>query len=136
MAFSPPELVDFFARYPEFRDFDENWVQVVLDEAISLVGEGWIERYRRPAILALTAHLLLTQQVSAPVTSDVSGGTTTGPIQSETVGPLTIQYKRAAGNAGGGSVQNQVLATLDSTAYGVMYQQYMSLAIPAAIMII
>ena len=136
MAFIAPTLLDFITRYPEFRDFDRNWVQVVLDEAIDLVGEGWIQRYRRPAVLALAAHMLSTQpkSSSASVVSDISGGVTTGPIQSESVGPLTINYKRPTGNSG--ASEETSAGELDSTVYGAFYLQLRHMGIPAAILVV
>jgi hypothetical protein len=137
MAFIAPGILDFFTRYPEFRGFDQDWVQATLDEAGSLIGSGWIDRYRRSAIMALAAHFLITQQSGAPVSSEFGGGTTTGPIQSETVGPLTISYKRSTGRGGGGDTGgNFLLSDFSSTPYGNFYLQLVSMGIPAAILVV
>ena len=74
MVYVPPTVAQFQARFPFFSEVPEATVQLVLDEAIGLTGDTWIERDRSPATLYLTAHLLAVEGWGGPGGGGGTGG--------------------------------------------------------------
>lgn len=101
MPYVEPTVEDFLARFPgKFDSADEYLISFLLDEAISQVGDTWLDRDRQPAQLYLTAHLLLGE-TSATATAP-------GAIISESFGPMSRTYANKGVEAG----------NFDGTEYG------------------
>ena len=129
-----PSIEDFLDRYPEFAAFDERQIILVLAEAVQEVGESWIVYDRTAATLALTAHRLYSEQStisSMGGTSAVSGGTTSGPITRETVGPLSVQYNKGNTTGSGTVGMSSAAIDLESSPYGVRFLELIRRSFPA-----
>lgn len=120
MAWTPPTVSTFKARFPEFASVEDATIEVVLAEAIGTVGEDWIERDRTPGVLYLTAHLLAVQGVGVSVGTGSGGAAVTGAIKSMSVGDVSLSFGGVAGSPSTGGA----LDIYRSTVYG---QQYLSL---------
>lgn len=125
MAYVSPALEDFLERYPEFTDtsMDEARFEGLLMQAEVEVNDSWIEGDRLPAVLALIAHLATSESFSG-----ISGGRVSGPIVSETVGPLSIDYKSTTTTQG-------KLGDFTQTAYGVLYDQLRRRSFPPILVV-
>jgi hypothetical protein len=144
VAFVAPAVEDFLDRFPEFAEFDEGQIQLVLDEVAPMVDEEWIERDRPAAILYLAAHLIYSQQqagwmLQSRVTgSSASGGTTAGPVLRETVGPLSVMYtspkQMGVVSQSGGAVSASSF-DLESSPYGLRYLELLRLTAPAVLVV-
>lgn len=128
MAYVSPAYEDFVAVYPEFfgvipsERFDS-----LLPFAESEVGDTWIESDRIPAIFALIAHWFFSASLLSGGIG-VTGGATSGPIVSETVGPLSVSYRNTQiplRTSSSGS------SYLDSTPYGLLFENLRMRSFPA-----
>ncbi len=126
MAFVAPDIDDFLQRYPEFEDVDEDRIEQVLDFSISEVGPSWIEKDRVPAILALTAATL-DEESTTDTAESMTGGVASGPITSETVGPLSIRYQ--TGKQSAEAVTTTTQGSSDS-AYLALYKMLRKRSFP------
>lgn len=126
MAFVAPDVADFLERYPEFAEVGPERIQVVLDFAISEVGPRWIEKDRAPAILALTASTL-DEESTTDASESISGGVASGPITSETVGPLSVRYQ--TGKQSADAVTRTAEGSSDS-AYIVLFKMLRKRSFP------
>lgn len=143
MAFELPTAEDFFARYPEFADEDQEYVELVLEEALLFVGPSWIEDHRETAILALMAHQLYVERLAAEALnstgiSELTGGITSGPITRQTVGPLSVMYKgysASGSNSSGASAGGATGTGFDATVYGQQYLTLRRISFPAVLVI-
>lgn len=126
MAFVTPDIDDFFERYPEFEAVDEDRVDRVLEWAISEVGPTWIEKDRVPAILALTASTL-DEESTTDASESISGGVASGPITSETVGPLSVKYQ--TGKQSADAVTRTAVGSSDS-AYMALFKMLRKRSFP------
>jgi hypothetical protein len=137
---------DFRARYPEFNQTTSDArVELVLEEASLEVNDDWIEIYQRPAILALTAHLLASEGAlyrndPGSVGGGVTGGqSVTGPVMRKSIGPLSIMYARPKSEVSGSSSsfasKDGSDSYLGSTPYGARYLELMTRSFPAVAII-
>lgn len=126
MAWTPPTIDDFKARYPEFTIASDTFMQLILNESIDEVGDTWVERDRTPAILALTAHFLAAQgQGVAGVGPGGGGASSTGTLKSYTVGDVSATF------SGIDTGSAEALIGFKSTAYGQEYLRRMRRNFPA-----
>lgn len=106
MPYVAPTLAEFRARYAEFAPVGDALVQAVLVEAQASVSTSWVERDYAPAIMLLTAHLLLSEDAIQKAQGSVSYGDYAGPITKEKVGEVEVSYgggATASSGASGGS---------------------------------
>jgi hypothetical protein len=89
---SPVTVDDFTTRFPQFADTDDEQIQALLDEASRSVDDSWTADDIKPAILYLTAHMLLSE------TAESDKGGSFG-IASESIGPISQSYVNQAGQA-------------------------------------
>jgi len=76
MAYTPPALSDFRARYPAFATVADATVEYWLTDALRFVDESWMEADYAPAIMAAAAHAIaLAGFISGPA-SLAAGGVT------------------------------------------------------------
>lgn len=145
MAYVPPTVDDIFARFPELAAADEYLVAFCLEEAIGQVDDSWLEKDYKPAIQYLTAHLVTMQSgamggVFTPPAagSGGAGGTVkSGPITSESFGPISTTYANlsSTSSGGGGSGKGSIYADQDlvMTVYGRQYMFLRSKNFPAIV---
>lgn len=109
MPHTAPNPAEVKARYPELFDVPDARVALVIDEAGGQVDTSWTERDYKPAIMALTAHMLVSEGA-------LDGGASAGrgALISDKLGDATQTYEaRAARSQATGSD-----AELASTVYG------------------
>ncbi|TNE38298.1 MAG: DUF4054 domain-containing protein [Sphingomonadales bacterium] len=76
MAYTPPALSDFRARYPAFASVADATVTYWLTDALRYVDESWMEADYAPAIMAAAAHAMaLAGFLSGPASLAVDGVT-------------------------------------------------------------
>lgn len=72
----------FVTRFPQFDGEDEDQIQALLNEAASVVSpDTWKAEDVTPAILYLTAHLMVTEATADSL-----------PVTSESLGPISVSY--------------------------------------------
>jgi Protein of unknown function (DUF4054) len=130
-----PTVDDFRAKFPEFADLDDAYIQILLDDAGRAVDQTWTEGDYTNAILFLAAHYheldLMATTASDATAEGVPAGQT---ITSEHIGPISISYgKTGAGTSSGSGGAHA--STLDSTVYGQRYQDLLIKNIPAVLVI-
>ena len=102
MAYVPPTVDTFRARYPEFSGVSGDLLALVLAEAIEEVGDTWIERDRAKAQMLLAAHKLAMEGEPARSTTGKTNATT-GAIKRRKVGDVETEYAGVTSGAGGSS---------------------------------
>jgi hypothetical protein len=142
VAYVPPTVDDFRRRFPGFSGFPDETVQMVLDEAILEVTEGWVDRDRFNATLYLTAHLLWTQQlgvIDPSANGDGSGSgsistVTGGELKRRKVGDVEVEWatsSTAASTGGASHGGGSVTAAYWESIYGRRYLELMRRSFPA-----
>ena len=96
MPWTPPTVDTFKIRFPRFVNVDDELVEMLLEEAGNQVGETWVERDRTPAILYLTAHLLVMEGYGV-LTPGGNGSSpnTAGQLKRRKVGDVEVEYQNA-----------------------------------------
>ncbi|WP_082519831.1 DUF4054 domain-containing protein [Rhizobium sp. Root1220] len=113
-----PNAQTFKARYPEFASVSSTLINMVLADAVDMVGESWYQRDRLKAQLLWTAHTLTME--GEPGRSSTGQGTAgTGVVKRRKVGDVETEFATPGGSSGGGSASGYA-----STTYG---QQFMAL---------
>ena len=115
MAYTVPTAADLKVRYPEFDAVSDDLVTLVMTEAAGTVSTSWLERDYAPAIMLLTAHMLVTEGAVERAAGKKTTVTSTGPIKSKTIGEVSVTY--AGAGAGAGSAAGD-LSGLSATEYG------------------
>lgn len=109
MPYVIPTAAEFKARYPAFTDVDDALIDAVIAEAARNVDESWCEADYQPAIMALTAHMLIEE---GALGRNVEAA---GPITSSKLGDAQDSY--------GGLSTSQASGEYSSTSYGRKYMQ-------------
>lgn len=138
MVYVPPTVAQFQARFPFFSEVPEATVQLVLDEAIGLTGDTWIERDRSPATLYLTAHLLAVEGWGGPGGGGGTGGggaAVTGSPKKRKVGDVEVEFGSLSNGTSGDGNSTDVLAQYARTSYGQRYLQYLRNNFPAVMVV-
>jgi len=147
MTWTPPTYDDFIARYPQFVDYDQALVQLILDDSNMRIGEGnWADHDKTPASLALTAHMLALTPKAYPIDDGSGGGggvpgsgESTKVVKSRTVGDVKEEYETGtskqdifAGSSSGSAPIDKfgTLADFFLTPYGRYYMYLMKLNFP------
>lgn len=116
MAYVVPTPDDFFNRFPVFGEKDPVQVQALITEASGKVDNSWLEADYAPAILYLTAHLLVldaSQEDEDPAIGPAGSGQV---ISSESISGMSVSYFNPSSsptNRGG-----MVASELEMTEYG------------------
>lgn len=120
MAYEVPTPVTFKARFPEFGVVSDTLVQLVLNDAISDVGDTWLEKDRARAQMLLAAHILTMEGEPGRTENGASGATAgTGIIKRDKVGDVETEFATPTSSGSGGA-----LSVYGLTFYG---QQYLEL---------
>lgn len=115
MANTPPSVVDFRARYPEFEGVQDSRVQYWMTDALRIVMPDWLDSDFEVAILAYAAHQLALQGEGAGSGAGVGlpGGLTSFRSASMSVG---VSEKVASALASG---------QWSATRYGADFELYL-----------
>lgn len=126
MAYVTPTAADFKARFPEFASTPDTLVTAVIAESEPYVGERWLDRDRRPAVMYLTAHTLTQEgRFAATTPAGGAGGASTGPMKRRKVGDVEVEYAGASASAGGGGGSSSLDSVYGGTIYGRQFLQLM-----------
>lgn len=127
MAYTQPTTADFKARYPQFASVSDALVQLVLDESAPLVGESWLERDRRPALMLLVAHKLTLEGEPGRSTTIAAGGVWSdlGVMKRRKVGDTEVDYQNANERLGTGGIGTVGKAGYELTPFGREFQTYL-----------
>ncbi|MFY0735621.1 DUF4054 domain-containing protein [Aurantimonas sp. NFXS3] len=118
MAYTVPTAAALKARYAEFANVPTETVSAVIEDAQRSVSTSWLERDYAPAIMLLTAHMLVTEGAVERANPDGDGAssmTTTGAVKSYRVGEVQVSY---AGTGEGAGAASGDLSGLSATEYG------------------
>lgn len=116
MAYEPPEVADFVARFPEFDEqADAGAVQAALDLAGRFVDDSWLEEDYEEAYLQLAAHFVGVGLANAQSVGQEK-------IEAISIGPLSIRY--------GKQISSSDLATSN---YGSVYAMLRDKSHPAIV---
>ncbi|MBX4889776.1 DUF4054 domain-containing protein [Rhizobium bangladeshense] len=128
MAYEAPTPATFKARYPEFTAVSDALVQLVLNDAISDVGDTWLEKDRARAQMLLAAHILTMEGEPGRTENGASGATAgTGIIKRDKVGDVETEFATPSSSGGGGSA----LSGYGMTFYGRQYLELLRKNFPA-----
>lgn len=126
MAYTVPTSATLKARYPEFKDVPEALIDLFLAEAVSDVGDTWLEKDRARAQLLLTAHKLTIEgEPERSLTGVGSAGT--GQIKRDKVGDAETEFS----GSGAGVVASAQTLGLSDTAYGMEFMRIQRKNFPA-----
>lgn len=128
MTYVAPTAASFKARFPGFTSVSDATVDAVLAEAILQVGESWLERDRVPAVLYLTAHMLIMEGQPAASASEAMKNVTRGAVKRVKVGDVETEFAGGSGSSSGGS---GIVASLSATEYGRRYLELLRRNFPA-----
>lgn len=91
MSYDAVTTDQFFERFPQYAAADEDLLTLLLAEASVQVDNSWIEEDYQTAILYLTAHMLANE-----LAAGLGAAGASGPIQSESFGPMSRSYAISA----------------------------------------
>jgi hypothetical protein len=136
-----PGVEDFLQRYPEFAEEETSRLEGFLVEAGLLVGDAWREAHRPHAVMALAAHLLVSdEQSAASYSSAVSNAeTAAGVMTSKSVGPLTITKRPTAASrnaSSGPSSYEGGRQPLTETSYGQTFLAFLRRSVPTSVLVV
>lgn len=128
MAYVQPTPASFKARFPNFSEVDNAYIQLLLDDAILRFGDGWYERDRALAQMLWVAHVLASEGLGDGAGGGSGGGATTGPVKRRKVGDVEVEFAgMSASSSGGGALGDY----LGGTMYGRQLLLLMRLNFPA-----
>ncbi len=112
MPYVIPTVAELKARYPEFTDVSDTVIQYAIAEASRSVDNGWFEEDYQPAIMALAAHLMVTD-------GELGGDTAiVGYVTSSKLGDAQDTYSGVTGLEAG--------STYAGTVYGRRYARLLA----------
>ena len=128
MAYEPPTVEQFKARFPGFDNVPDETVEAALTEAARMVDTSWLEPDFAPARMYYAAHVLVLDGNGDSKEAKIAGLTLAG-LSSIKISSLAVGFKRA------GSEGNQQYASaLQSTSYGTRFLGLLKLNKPAVVM--
>lgn len=89
MPYTTPTVDEFKARHPLFDDVADPYVEAVIEDASSFVDDSWFADDYKPAIMYLTAHMLLCEGALGGAVD------TAGLIVSDKLGDASTTYANA-----------------------------------------
>jgi hypothetical protein len=121
MPYTIPTSAQFKARYPAFVAVDDALMDLVIIDAARNVDEGWEELDYQPAILALTAHLLVEDGATGRNVESA------GVVTSSKLGDAQDNYSGLSGFMMNGEYS--------STSYGRNFMQLRALNCQAVVLL-
>jgi len=85
MSYTQPTVSIFKIRHPEFANVNNELVSLVLNEAVSTVGDGWLEKDRAKAQMLLAAHTLAMEGEPQRSNSLSNGGVANSPALGQVI---------------------------------------------------
>jgi len=110
---SLPTATSMKLKFPEFSDVDDMTIEFAIEEASYGGGDHWTVGYDT-AVMYLAAHLISAGKAAA----DEMSGDSSGAIQSESIGRMSISYKKDDRYSSNSSAMVDELA---SSSYGRRY---------------
>jgi glucose dehydrogenase len=110
MPYTIPTASDFKARHVAFVDLTNSYIDAVMLEASRFVDESWLEPDYQPALMFLTAHMLVSEGALG------ARADTAGLITSEKLGDAAVTYGNAVS-------EMKSVSDYTSTSYGRRYLQ-------------
>lgn len=100
MPYNPVTPFEFTGAKPQFLCADDDLIQSYLDLAALWVDESWPEQVYRPAIIAVTCHLMTVDGIGTdPISQSFASGE--GEYQSIKSGNVTLTRFRSTAEAAG-----------------------------------
>ena len=128
MAYVQPTPAAFKARFPNFSEVDNAYIQLLLDDAILRFGDGWYERDRALAQMLFVAHVLASEGAVDGSGGSGGGSASTGNVKRRKVGDVEVEFAGlSAASSGGGALGDY----LSGTMYGRQLLLLMRLNFPA-----
>lgn len=109
MPYTVPTASDLKARYPAFAEVSSPLIELVIADAARNVDQSWIEGDYQPAIMALSAHMLIEEGATGRSTEAA------GAITSSKLGDAQDSYA--------GLTSAQSAGEYSSTSYGRKFMQ-------------
>lgn len=128
MAYVQPAPAAFKARFPNFSEVDNAYIQLLLDDAVPRFGEGWYERDRALAQMLWVAHVLASEGLGDGAGGGSGGGATTGTVKRRKVGDVEVEFAGLSASTSGGGALGDYLS---GTMYGRQLLLLMRLNFPA-----
>ena len=128
MAYVKPTPAAFKARFPNFSEVDNAYIQLLLDDAVPRFGEGWYERDRALAQMLWVAHVLASEGLGDGAGGSSGGGATTGTVKRRKVGDVEVEFAGLSSASSGGGALGDYLS---GTMYGRQLLLLMRLNFPA-----
>jgi len=121
MPYIEPTASTFSIRYPEFACVDDALIQMILNDAISSVGDCWLEKDRAKAQMLLAAHTLSLEGEPQRSLAIENGGA----VNNQSVGAIIEMQDRDV-RVKFSDKQEQVAenSTLGAIGQGYMQTQY------------
>jgi len=113
MPYTVPTSAVLKARYPAFAAVSDSLIDAVIVDAARNVDESWAEADYQPAIMALSAHMLVEEGVTG---RDV-----------EFAGAITSSKLDTAQDTYSGLTAAQMAGEFNSTSYGRKFMQLRTL---------
>lgn len=121
MPYIIPTAAEFKARYPAFNEVSDSLIDLVIIDAARNVDTTWCEADYQPAILALTAHLLVEDGVTG---RDINFA---GAITSSKLGDAQDTYS--------GLTASQMVGEFNSTTYGRKFMQLRAVNVQGVVLL-
>lgn len=121
MAVTP---TSFKTRYPAFASVADATVQAALDDAARFVGSNWFAADIDRGIMALAAHMLVTEGALAGTTGATA---TSGPVTSDKLGDAQTTW--------GGWGSSTATSEFAKTSYGLTFLRIMRANVPAVVVV-
>lgn len=136
MAYVQPTVKDVKDRMPEFIAVPDLLIGLLLREAYDFIGDCWLEKDRAKAQIYYVGHLLALEgepdRSNSAATGGGGGTSVKGPVTSEKVGDVQVNYSGASSsNSAGSSGGGRLTGSFSTTIYGRMLLMLMMLNFPA-----
>lgn len=129
VACTPPTLLEFRARFPEFVDVEDAVVNLAIADAACMIDGGWRATPCADCTIAisfLAAHYLALGVLAQSGFSFVAGAGDVSSVKFET---MSVQFSTTGGRWASGSYG------FDDTPYGVRYRMLLRANFPAVMII-
>lgn len=128
-----PTVVEVKARHPEFSSVDDTRIDLFISDATRQVDDTWLTDDQKPAIIALTCHLMSLEGEPALTASLANGGNTSGSangkfLKRRKVGDTENEFAESAGTLAAAQKSSTASqAGYRSTPYGARFLKLLQL---------
>jgi len=85
MPYTTPTATEFKTRHSAFSAVDSDYIDAIIAEAVRYVDTSWFEEDYQPAVMHLTAHMLMCEGA-------IGGVSTAGVLASQAIGDASESY--------------------------------------------